>query len=123
MSTVAADPAPGKGIVLFDGHCPFCRLGVRILGRLDWLHRLHMQNVRDEDALPPEAAAIPRKARLDEMHLLTPDRKHTPAGLPLNVRVAGVNVSQVGRFAPLVSLAVYARVSRSGSRKALSGKA
>lgn len=80
MSTVAADPAPGKGIVLFDGDCPFCRLGVRIVGRLDWLNRLHVQNVRDEANLPPEAAAIPVKARLDEMHLLTPDRKHSPAG-------------------------------------------
>lgn len=80
MSSVVTDPAPGKALVLFDGACPFCNKGVSILRKLDWLKRLHMQNVRDVDRLPPEAAAIPVKARLDEMHLLTPDRKRHPAG-------------------------------------------
>ena len=98
MSTTAADPAPGKGVVLFDGDCPFCRKSVSILRRLDWFGRLHMQDARDEPRLPPAAVAIPRKTRLDEMHLLTPDRRHTPAGfrafrwmawrLPLTLPVA-----------------------------------
>ena len=81
MSTAtAADPAPGKGIVLFDGDCPFCRRAVGVLRRLDRRGRLHFQNARDEGALPPAAAAIPRAKRLEEMHLLTPDRRHAPAG-------------------------------------------
>jgi predicted DCC family thiol-disulfide oxidoreductase YuxK len=80
MNAVAADPAPGKAVVLFDGDCPLCRMGVGYLRRLDWLGRLHYQNVRAEAELPPAAAAIPRDRRLDEMHVLTPDRKRSPAG-------------------------------------------
>lgn len=79
-TTTIADPAPGKGVVLYDGDCPFCQKSIAVLRRLDWLGRLHPQDVRDEANLPPEAAAIPAKWRLDEMHLLTPDRQHTPAG-------------------------------------------
>jgi predicted DCC family thiol-disulfide oxidoreductase YuxK len=80
MSTVVADPAPGKGIVLYDGDCPFCRRSVAILKRLDWLGRLHFQSARDVDHLPPSHVSLDSKRLLDEMHVLTPDRRHAYAG-------------------------------------------
>lgn len=80
MSVVAADPAPGKGIVLFDGDCPFCRRSVSILKRLDWLGRLHFQSARDAEHLPPSEVSLDPKRLLDEMHVLTPDRRRAFAG-------------------------------------------
>ena len=80
MSAVAADPAPGKGIVLYDGDCPFCRRSVAILKRLDWLGRLHYQSARDVEHLPPSHVPLDPKRLLDEMHVLTPDRRHAYAG-------------------------------------------
>lgn len=98
MSAVAADPAPGKGIVLYDGDCPFCRRSVAILKRLDWLGRLHFQSARDVENLPPSHVPLDQKRMLDEMHVLTPDRQHAYAGysafrwiawrLPLGIPVA-----------------------------------
>lgn len=96
--TTAADPAPGKGIVLYDGDCPFCRRSVALLKRLDWLGRLHFQSARDVEHLPPSEVPLDSKRLLDEMHVLTPDRRRAYAGyrafrwiawrLPLTVPVA-----------------------------------
>src|SRR5438105_7577595 len=96
--TTAADPAPGKGIVLYDGDCPFCRRSVAILKKLDWLGRLHYQSARDVEHLPPSEVPLDPKRLLDEMHVLTPDRRRAFAGyaafrwiawrLPLTIPVA-----------------------------------
>lgn len=67
-----------QAIVLFDGECEFCRHSVRILKRLDWLGRLHFQSALDGH-LPAGTAALDRR-RLDELHLLTPDRTRVLAG-------------------------------------------
>lgn len=75
-----ADPAKGKGVVLYDGMCPLCQRAVRILKRLDWFKRLHFQDCRDTDNWPPSAVPLTLKALLEEMHLVTPDRKRAPAG-------------------------------------------
>src|SRR5262245_28108521 len=75
-----ADPAKGKGIVLYDGMCPLCQRAVRILKRLDWLKRLHCQDCRDTAHWPPSAVPLDLKKLLAEMHVVTPDRKRAPAG-------------------------------------------
>lgn len=75
-----ADPAPGKGVVLYDGLCPLCRRSVRNLKRLDWLHKLHFQDCRDAANLPPSAVPLAPNRMLEEMHLVTPDRKRVFAG-------------------------------------------
>ena len=81
-----APPAPptsstdGKGIVLYDGACPLCQGSVRILKRLDWLKKLHFQDARDTRNLPPSEVPLVPKRLLEEMHLLTPDRKHAYFG-------------------------------------------
>jgi predicted DCC family thiol-disulfide oxidoreductase YuxK len=74
------DPAPGKAVVLYDGDCPFCRKSVSILKRLDWLNRLHLQNARDTDRLPPSREPLVLQKLLDEMHVVTPDRNRAYAG-------------------------------------------
>ncbi len=70
----------GKGVVLYDGMCALCQRGVRILKRLDWLKRLRYQDCRDTANWPPSAVPLTLKALLAEMHVVTPDRKHAPAG-------------------------------------------
>ena len=77
---INADPHAGKGIVLFDGQCPLCRRSVAILKKLDWLGRLHFQDARDVKNLPASEVPLDPKKMLEEMHLLTPDRKRAPAG-------------------------------------------
>ena len=76
----AADPARGKGVVLYDGLCPLCQRSVRVLKRLDWLHKLHFQDCRDTANLPASAVPLELKKMLEEMHVVTPDRKHAYAG-------------------------------------------
>jgi predicted DCC family thiol-disulfide oxidoreductase YuxK len=79
--TVAkADPAKGRAIVLFDGNCPLCRRSVRSLKRLDWLGWLHFQDCRDTANLPRTAVSLHPDRLLEEMHLVTPDRKRVHPG-------------------------------------------
>lgn len=75
-----ADPAKGKGIVLYDGMCPLCQRGVRMVKWLDWFGRLHFQDCRDKAAWPPSAVPLDMKRLLEEMHVVTPDRQRAPAG-------------------------------------------
>jgi predicted DCC family thiol-disulfide oxidoreductase YuxK len=76
----SVDTAKDRAIVLYDGMCPLCQRGVRLLKRLDWFKRLHYQDCRDTAHLPPcEAPLVPEKL-LEQMHLVTPDRKSAPAG-------------------------------------------
>lgn len=96
--TRPADPAPGQAVLLFDGTCPLCINSVRLLKALDWLGRVHYQNARDLDRLPPCDEPLVPKRLLEEMHLVPPDRKSALAGfrafrwlawrLPLGVLVA-----------------------------------
>lgn len=74
------DPALGKAVVLFDGACPFCRRSVSILQSLDWFGRLHFQNARETDKLPPCDVPLVPKRLIEEMHVVTPDRSTAPAG-------------------------------------------
>ena len=96
-----ADPAKGKGVVLYDGMCPLCQRGVRSLKRLDWLHRLHFQDCRDTAHLPPSAVPLTLKAMLTEMHVVTPDRQRAPAGFRA-FRWMAWRVPVLMPFAPLL---------------------
>jgi predicted DCC family thiol-disulfide oxidoreductase YuxK len=75
-----SDPAPGRGICLFDGECPFCRKSMRILQKLDWFGRVHYQNCRDVANLPPSSVPLDPEQMLVEMHLLPPSRDRVYAG-------------------------------------------
>jgi len=77
--TVADNPAVGKGVVLYDGDCGFCQQSVRLLKALDWFGALHFRSARDAD-LPASEVPLDRAKMLDEMHLLTPDRRTAYAG-------------------------------------------
>lgn len=67
-------------IVLFDGQCAFCRKGVSLLHRLDWLKRFDCRDARDSANLPPCGVPLDPQRLLDEMHVVTPDRSRAYAG-------------------------------------------
>ncbi|WP_439632179.1 thiol-disulfide oxidoreductase DCC family protein [Gemmata sp.] len=75
-----ADPARGKGVMLYDGMCPLCLRGVRVLKKLDWFGQLQYQDCRDTANLPPSEVPLTLQRMLEEMHVVTPDRKHAHAG-------------------------------------------
>ena len=79
-ATVADNSALGKGVVLYDGDCGFCQQSVRLLKALDWLRLLHFQSARDVANLPASEVPLDPQKMLDEMHLLTPDRRAVYAG-------------------------------------------
>lgn len=85
-AAIAEAPAPiapaadGKAVVLYDGACPFCRAGVEVLKRLDWLKKLDYQNARRTADLPKAEVPLEPKRLLEEMHVVTPDRKAAYAG-------------------------------------------
>jgi predicted DCC family thiol-disulfide oxidoreductase YuxK len=69
-----------QAILLYDGQCAFCRRSVGILERLDWLGRIHCQDARDTAKLPECAEPLIAQNLLDEMHIVTPSRRHAYAG-------------------------------------------
>ncbi len=74
------DLAPGQAVVLYDGDCPLCRASVPWLRRLDWLRRLHYQNARQTDQLPPCAEPLQPARLLEEMHVVPAHRQRAYAG-------------------------------------------
>lgn len=80
LAEPAVDTAPGRGVVLYDGQCPLCQRSIRLLKPLNWFHALHFQDARDTDHLPPSAVPLEPKRLLEEMHVVTPDRKRAFAG-------------------------------------------
>ena len=74
------DPYPGQGVVLYDGACPLCRRSIAIVKKLDWFHKLALQDCRDQGHWPPSEQKLEMKRLLEEMHVVTPDRRRTFAG-------------------------------------------
>jgi len=74
------DPVPGQAVVLYDSACRFCTKGVAILKRLDWLQRLTYHSAHEVASIPRAEVPLEPAKLLDEMHVLTPDRKHVYAG-------------------------------------------
>jgi len=62
-----------QAIVLFDANCPFCRKGISLLRRLDWLKRLEFRNMREESNWPETQTSLSMQRMDEEMHLVTPD--------------------------------------------------
>lgn len=69
-----------KAQVLYDGQCPFCRKSVELLKRLDWLGRLSYVDARDREHLPAGPRPLDPDRLLQEMHLVTPDRRRVYHG-------------------------------------------
>jgi predicted DCC family thiol-disulfide oxidoreductase YuxK len=69
-----------QAILLYDGQCAFCRESVALLRRLDWFGRIHCQDARDTANLPECAEPLVPQKLLDEMHVITPDRRRSFAG-------------------------------------------
>ena len=99
----AADPAPGKGVVLYDADCQFCQLSVKTLRRLDWFGRLAFRNGRDVDHLPPSAVPLDPQRLIEEMHVVTSDRQRAFAGFAA-FRWIAWRLPLIAAFTPLLYL-------------------
>jgi predicted DCC family thiol-disulfide oxidoreductase YuxK len=75
-----SDSTTPKAIILYDRNCQFCQRSIRLLKRLDWLKRFHCQDCRDIASLPACDMPLDPKCLLEEMHLVTPNRKRSYAG-------------------------------------------
>ena len=89
MQTMTQSATQSHGVVLFDGNCAFCQKTVGMLKKLDWLKRLEFQNCRDLDHIPANTANLVPEKMIEEMHLLTPDRKKAYAGFRLDCEGLG----------------------------------
>ena len=89
--------------MLYDGACPLCRKSVALLRRLDWLGRLHDQNAREVEKLPPCREPLDPGRLLVEMHVVTPDRRRAYAGFRA-FRWLAWRLPAVAPFAPLLYL-------------------
>jgi predicted DCC family thiol-disulfide oxidoreductase YuxK len=81
--------APHQAVVLYDGDCPLCRKTTAILNRLDWLGRLAFHNCRDATHIPANSAHLDAARMIQEMHVLTPDRRRALAGFRAVRWIAG----------------------------------
>jgi predicted DCC family thiol-disulfide oxidoreductase YuxK len=68
----AAAPARDRAVLLYDGHCAFCRKSVDLVRRLDWLGVVRFTDARDPAALPATDAPLDPERLLAEMHLVPP---------------------------------------------------
>jgi predicted DCC family thiol-disulfide oxidoreductase YuxK len=94
---------PGPAILLFDGECAFCRKGVSILRRMDWLNRIAYRDARDTANLPPCSEPLEPQKLLDEMHVVTPDGQRAFAGYRA-IRWLSWRVPPLWLVAPLLYL-------------------
>jgi predicted DCC family thiol-disulfide oxidoreductase YuxK len=80
MTTTVEPALTPKAVVLYDGQCPLCLKSVGHLKRLDWRQRLVYQNCRETDQLPSTPEPLNPARLLEEMHLVTPDRRRVYHG-------------------------------------------
>lgn len=64
-----------RATLLFDGQCAFCRKSVSILRKLDWLKAVKYQDGRDIANLPATEPPLDPQRLVEEMHLVTADRR------------------------------------------------
>lgn len=69
-----------KATLLYDADCAFCRKSVNILQKLDWLKSVRYQNGRDLGRLPATEPPLDPKRLIEEMHLVTGDRRRVYHG-------------------------------------------
>ena len=89
MLTTSPNTRTSRGLVLFDGECPFCRKTISLLKRLDWLQQLTFQNCRETERLPKTSPPLDPARMIEEMHLVTPDHKAVYSGFKAFRWIAG----------------------------------
>jgi predicted DCC family thiol-disulfide oxidoreductase YuxK len=103
---------PNQAVILYDGDCALCRKTTSILRRLDWLGRLAFHNGRDAAGIPANTARLHAGRMIQEMHVLTPDRKQALSGFRAVRWIAG----RVPVLWPLYPLLFVPGMARLGQR-------
>jgi len=103
---------PRQAVILYDGDCPLCCKTTAILRRFDWFRRLTFQNCRDTAGIPANTAHLDADRMIQEMHVLTPDRKTALSGFRAVRWIAG----RVPVLWPLYPLLFVPGMARLGQR-------
>ncbi len=69
---VVTPPRKGQALVLFDGFCPFCRLSMNSIRRLDWFGALAWRSFRHPENVPVTTPPLDPIRLEEEMHLISP---------------------------------------------------
>ena len=64
-----------KTVILYDSLCALCNQSVRIVKRLDWLHRFIYSDIQDWESVHARHPQLDREATLSAMHIVRPDGK------------------------------------------------
>jgi predicted DCC family thiol-disulfide oxidoreductase YuxK len=62
-----------KTVIFYDGLCALCNQSVRILKRLDWLHRFEYIDLQAWESVHARYPQLDREAVLGAMHVIRPD--------------------------------------------------
>jgi predicted DCC family thiol-disulfide oxidoreductase YuxK len=103
---------PRQAVILYDGDCALCRKTTAILKRLDWFRRLAFHNCRDTAGIPANTAHLDAGRMIQEMHVLTPDRKAALSGFRAVRWIAG----RIPVMWPLYPLLFIPGMARLGQR-------
>jgi predicted DCC family thiol-disulfide oxidoreductase YuxK len=80
MAAIHDQAAEAPALVLYDGLCRLCQKSVAVLKRLDWCKQLAFQDARDEERLPAMTPPLVPERLMEEMHVVTPDRRRAYPG-------------------------------------------
>lgn len=72
LSTGSRQPA-----ILFDGKCSLCINSIKLVKRLDWLHRFSFRDLNRREEIARDYPNLDEEKVLEEMHIIMPDgRQH-----------------------------------------------
>ena len=93
MTATAAEPtsvpalAP-RAVLLYDAACPLCRASVALLRPFDWLGRIELRDARNPSTWPDTPQPLGARRVLDEIHLVSANRRRVWAGFAAARRLA-----------------------------------
>jgi predicted DCC family thiol-disulfide oxidoreductase YuxK len=59
--------------ILFDGHCSLCSNSIKLVKRLDWLHRFTFRDLNRREEIARDYPNLDEAKTLEEMHVIMPD--------------------------------------------------
>ena len=81
--------------MIYDGQCVLCRQSLKMIQRLDWLHRVEPLDLQDQEQVKERYPELEHEALMGAIHVVTPDER---------VLVGFFGMRYLMRFLPLAWL-------------------